>query len=478
MRRRIFVHLLPICLVCFGLMALAPLSSATQEATPVTPLPDGVTVVANGLTNPRGFTWTDDGTLHLALAGTGGEEQIVVEATPYPFYGGETSSIVTVADGCTSPVIDGLPSGYWSDPGWTWGIMDVVVFNDELYALSGGGSASWGNPVSPNGIYRILQDGTWELVVDLGTWNSENPPVFIPWDYDPNGSWFDLEAGTDRLWVTEAVGGRLLTVTPDGQIEEVADLSVDHMVPTGIALDDESGAYVTFETVVPFPDGASKVVHITADGTVTDHWTGLTAVTDLVMGPDGVLYAAEMATNNSDDPPYLNPGTGRIVRQTGPDSLEAVVTGIDYPVYLGFADDGSLYVSGPAFGDDRGEGLGILMQIDLAAAPVLVVGITDAAPTCGDSSTAAGSPAASGAEVAMAIQEFAFEQPTLEIRAGTTVVWTNNDGTPHTVTSTDGLFDSGRMDEGGVFSQTFDAAGEYPYLCAYHPGMQGTIIVT
>jgi len=315
-------------------------------------------------------------------------------------------------------------------------------------------------------------------VADLGTWNSENPPVFIPWDYDPNGSWFDLEAGTDRLWVTEAVGGRLLTVTPDGQIEEVADLSVDHMVPTGIALDDESGAYVTFETVVPFSDGASKVVHITADGTVTDHWTGLTAVTDLVMGPDGVLYAAEMATNNSDDPPYLNPGTGRIVRQTGPDNLEAVVTGIDYPVYLGFADDGSLYVSGPAFGDDRGEGLGILMQIDLAAAPVSVVGITDAAPTCGDSSTAAGSPAASGAEVAMAIQEFAFEQPTLEIRAGTTVVWTNNDGTPHTVTSTDGLFDSGRMDEGGVFSQTFDAAGEYPYLCAYHPGMQGTIIVT
>lgn len=58
--------------------------------------------------------------------------------------------------------------------------MDVVVLNGELYALSSGGSASWGNPDSPNGIYRILGDGTWELVADLGTWNSENPPEFVP----------------------------------------------------------------------------------------------------------------------------------------------------------------------------------------------------------------------------------------------------------------------------------------------------------
>lgn len=99
--------------------------------------------------------------------------------------------------------------------------------------------------------------------------------------------------------MTEAAGGRLPTVTTDGEIPGVADLSVDHMVPTGIALDDQGGAYVTCETVVPFPDCASKVIHVTADGTVSDYWTGLTAVADLVMGPDGVLYAAEMATKGA-----------------------------------------------------------------------------------------------------------------------------------------------------------------------------------
>lgn len=41
------------------------------------------------------------------------------------------------------------------------------------------------------------------------------------------------------------------------------------------------------------------MIHVTADGTVSDYWTGLTAVADLVMGPDGVLYAAEMATKGA-----------------------------------------------------------------------------------------------------------------------------------------------------------------------------------
>ena len=239
-----------------------------------------------------------------------------------------------------------------------------------------------GQPDSPNGIYRVLADGTWELVADLGTWSSENPTTFIPPDDDPNGSWFDLEAGTDRLWVTEAVRGMVLTVTTDGQIERVADLSQGHLVPTGLVVDDEGGAYVGFETVVPYPDGASKVVYIAPDGTVTDHWTGLTAVTDLVMGPDGALYAAEMATNNTDEPPYLTPGSGRIVRQTGPDTLEVIASDIDYPVYLGFDDSGALYLTAPAFGDNRGEGLGWLARMDVAQAPVSFSGIDGSAPTC------------------------------------------------------------------------------------------------
>ena len=38
-------------------------------------------IVARGLTNPRGFTWGEDGTLYVALAGTGGPNLPTEDAT-------------------------------------------------------------------------------------------------------------------------------------------------------------------------------------------------------------------------------------------------------------------------------------------------------------------------------------------------------------------------------------------------------------
>jgi plastocyanin len=469
-------------LLCIASLGFAPVAIFAQEATPAVDMSDSVTIVASDLTNPRGFTWGTDGTMFLATGGAGGDTQVEIEATPYPYFVGPSASIVTVAEGCTTPLSEGIASLYWSDANWTWGAMDVAIFDGELYALLGGAGA----PDMPNGIYRVLEDGTLELVADLGTWNAENPTIELAWDDDPAGSWFDLEAGTDRLWATEAVRGRVVTVTTDGQIEQVVDLSEGHIVPTGLALDGEGGAYVGFETTVPYPDGASKVVHVSADGTVTDHWTGLTAVTDVVIGPDGVLYAAEMATNNLDDPPYLNPGSGRIVRQTGPDSLEEVVTNIDYPVYFGFDANGMLVFSTPAFGPDRGEGHGMIVQVDPANAPISLEGIAESAPTCDETGTVDQSGAsttesaeeAAGTNVMVSIEDFAFNEATVEIASGTTVTSTNLDVAPHTVTSTEGVFDSGRMNEGENFSVTLTEPGEYTYFCEYHPGMQGTIVVT
>lgn len=66
----------------------------------------------------------------------------------------------------------------------------------------------------------------------------------------------------------------------------------------------------------------------------------------------------------------------------------------------------------------------------------------------------------------------------LTIKAGTTVTWTNDDpGVAHTVTSVDGLFDSGFLNEGDSWSYTFDDPGEFEYLCSPHPWMRAKIIV-
>jgi len=70
-----------------------------------------------------------------------------------------------------------------------------------------------------------------------------------------------------------------------------------------------------------------------------------------------------------------------------------------------------------------------------------------------------------------------FEPSTLTIRAGETVRWFNDDALPHTVSASDGSWDSGNLAPGQSFERRFDAAGTYPYLCRYHPGMIGTIAV-
>ncbi len=71
-----------------------------------------------------------------------------------------------------------------------------------------------------------------------------------------------------------------------------------------------------------------------------------------------------------------------------------------------------------------------------------------------------------------------FQPPQLEVAVGATVTWQNIDGDDdHTVTSSEGVFNSGVLPAGSAFEHTFDAPGAYPYFCAIHPEMQGAITV-
>jgi plastocyanin len=73
------------------------------------------------------------------------------------------------------------------------------------------------------------------------------------------------------------------------------------------------------------------------------------------------------------------------------------------------------------------------------------------------------------------IANLAFDPSAITVPTGTTVAWTNDDAVPHTVTSTDGVFDSGIFDPGGSFSFTFNEPGSFAYICQLHPQMQGTV---
>jgi plastocyanin len=75
------------------------------------------------------------------------------------------------------------------------------------------------------------------------------------------------------------------------------------------------------------------------------------------------------------------------------------------------------------------------------------------------------------------IKNFAYVPSSVTVKVGQSVAWVEDDDTSHTVTSVDTSFDSGNMDKNGVFKHTFIKAGTYPYICAYHPYMKGTVIV-
>jgi plastocyanin len=71
-----------------------------------------------------------------------------------------------------------------------------------------------------------------------------------------------------------------------------------------------------------------------------------------------------------------------------------------------------------------------------------------------------------------------FSPNPVDVKVGETMTWINDDSGRHTVTSKDGVFDSGMMGKGQSFSFTYDKAGEYPYFCEPHPNMVGTVVVT
>ncbi len=84
----------------------------------------------------------------------------------------------------------------------------------------------------------------------------------------------------------------------------------------------------------------------------------------------------------------------------------------------------------------------------------------------------------SPAEASVAIPGLSFAPQTLRVPVGTSVTWTNDhQGVAHTVSSRDGLFDTGTFASGATFSYTFDESGTFEYYCKIHPFMTAEIIV-
>ena len=70
-----------------------------------------------------------------------------------------------------------------------------------------------------------------------------------------------------------------------------------------------------------------------------------------------------------------------------------------------------------------------------------------------------------------------FGPKRIEIAAGGTVTWTNNDQLVHTITADDRSWDSGPIEPGKTWSHTFTQPGEYAFHCTPHPFMKAVVVV-
>lgn len=75
------------------------------------------------------------------------------------------------------------------------------------------------------------------------------------------------------------------------------------------------------------------------------------------------------------------------------------------------------------------------------------------------------------------IENIQFTPGSMVVSVGDTVIWTNNDLVPHTVTAKNGSFDSKTINPGKSWKYRVRKAGTLDYFCRFHPTMKGQLQV-
>lgn len=197
-------------------------------------------------------------------------------------------------------------------------------------------------------------------------------------------------------------------------------------------------------------------------------------------GPPPADATPVSIANFAFDPAQITVAAGSTVAWTNNDSVPHTVTAQDGAFDSGILDPGASF----SWTFAQPGSFAYLCQLH----PQMQGSVSaEGEPTASMANSAAGTdqqPASAGATAApetqtggadVAIMDFAFEPATVEVSAGTTVVWTNTGQAPHTVT---GAFaDSGALSPGQAFSHTFAEAGAFDYVCSFHPQMIGRVQV-
>lgn len=111
-------------------------------------------------------------------------------------------------------------------------------------------------------------------------------------------------------------------------------------------------------------------------------------------------------------------------------------------------------------------------------AAVIAVSVCAPAPAAASGGGGCGRPVTDEAGTAVEMRDSCFAPTILRAPVGADVTLTNRDGVPHTVLGANGAW--GGYDilrRGRDITFRFVEPGVYPYVCTYHVGMVGTVVV-
>ena len=322
------------------LLILATVLSVSAEGGPTT--------IASGFNGPQGVLVAADGSVWVVDTTT------VVQVMP-------DGSKITAA---TLPTVMG-PEGP------VGGARLAMLGNMLIVSNSEWDQSLHGDTIAPNtaailkvagGLTEIANTGAYEKANNPDGANVHSHPYGMA--VGPDGMIYVADAGANDLLRVNPSTGAISTVTafPPFPNNTGVGPPVSQAVPTGVVANADGSFYVGFLHGFPFPPGATKVVKVMADGTMSDYATGLTSLTDLQMGPDGNLYAIQFAVFGATG---FAPNSGALLRINSGGGV-VVQDGLSFPTSVGFDSAGNAYITINGVGVPRS---GAVVRYDAVAPP-------------------------------------------------------------------------------------------------------------